>query len=98
MSTEPKTIAEKEAYLKEYAGLVWNVGTILVDRRSGEYRGARDADSVEPEVWSYLYENLHSVYDQVGPVIDRIETELFGEDFDASSIEADPMAAQRGGA
>lgn len=58
--------------MKEYASLIWNVGTILEDRRSGEYGVSG------PEViWNYLYENLDVVYEQIAPVIDRIENALF---------------------
>jgi hypothetical protein len=72
MSKEPQTAAEKEAFLKEYASLVWNVGTILEDRRSDYYVG-----SDLSEIWDYLYENLDVIYEQIGPVIDRVEDQLF---------------------
>ena len=70
MSKNPQTAIEKEAYLKEYAGLVWNVGSILEDRR--------DVHGKAPAIWDYLYENLDSIYDQIGPTIDYVEGEIFG--------------------
>ena len=68
---EPGTTAEKEAYLKEHANLVWNIGTILEDRvEPGERERAL--------VWEYLYENMDDVYEPVAKVIDSIEVAVFG--------------------
>jgi hypothetical protein len=69
---QPKTPEEREAYLKENAGLVWNIGTILEDRRDAH--GKTD----EAAIWEYLYENLDSIYEQVGPILDRLEDTIFG--------------------
>ena len=69
---DPQTPEEKEAYLKRNASLVWNVGTILEDRRDHV-----DADVVR--IWDHLYANLDSIYDQIGPTIDRTEDLIFGD-------------------
>lgn len=66
----PPGAAEKE-WLREYAGLVFQVGDVLCTRRE---------PSVLEEglVWEYLYANVDSVYDRIAPRIDDIETEVFG--------------------
>lgn len=63
--------------VKRYAGLIFNVGTIIEDRRDGSYVGAAQADD---PLWAYLWENVNSLYEQIGPVIDRVEIEVFGEE------------------
>lgn len=72
---EPKTSEDKEAYIKEYAGLVWNVGTILHDRAAGSVDGP-----IDQPIWDYLYENLDEVYEKVGPMLDNLEDRIFGEE------------------
>jgi len=63
--------------VKRYAGLIFNVGTIIEDRRDGSYVGAAQADD---PLWAYLWENVDSLYEQIGPVIDRVETDIFGKE------------------
>jgi len=72
---EPQTPADKEAYIKEYAGLVWNVGSILEERRSGDYEAAKDG-----AIWDFLYDNLDHVYERVGPMLDGFEEQIFGRE------------------
>lgn len=70
-NADPKTPAEKEEYLKEFAGLIWNVGSILCDRVEPDERE-------EALIWEYLYENLDGLYEPFSEAIDDIETEVFG--------------------
>lgn len=69
---DPQTPEEKEAYLKQNASLVWNVGTILEDRRD-------HVDADVALIWDHLYENLDSIYEQIGPTLDRTEDAIFGD-------------------
>ena len=67
---EPQSPIEMEKYLEEHAGLLHQVGEILMDRREN--------DDEAPLIWEYLYENMHGVYDQFGKVIDEVEVQVFG--------------------
>ena len=66
----PQGPAEMEQYLQEHAGLLHEVGSILIDRRENDDEG--------PLIWEYLYENLSDVYDRFGKLIDEVEVECFG--------------------
>lgn len=67
----PKTLTEMKAYLEEHAGLLYNVGTILSDRKEPN-------EQEEYVLWEYLYENMNVLYDQLGRAIDYIEEQVFG--------------------
>jgi hypothetical protein len=65
---DAETPAEKETYLRRYAGLVWNIGTILCDRRGDD-----------PRIWDFMYESIDEVYEVVGRrLIDGYEDTIFG--------------------
>lgn len=68
--SDPQTTEEKKQAMKEWAGLVYQVGTIIEDRRG-------EGEDTDP-VWEYLWENMDGIYEQVGPTIDRVEDAVFG--------------------
>lgn len=65
-----KTPIEMEAYLEKHAGLLHQVGLIMLDRREN--------DDEAPLIWEWLYEHQSEVYDDFGKIIDDIEEACFG--------------------
>jgi hypothetical protein len=79
LETMPITDREK---CEQYAGLVFNVGTMIEDRLSGSYV-AKDGDLSREDsdrLWAHLWENCDEFYELFGPAMDEIQEELFPEE------------------
>lgn len=68
--TDQERTAREE--VEQYAGLVFNIGTIIEDRDGGKQPS-------DGPLWTYLADHMSEFYDQIGPLIDRVEDEVFGD-------------------